>query len=261
MTQTNRQAGSLLREWRVARRMSQLELALRSEISTRHLSFIETGRSTPGRAVLLDLAEQLDMPLRERNQALLLAGYAPAFSDRSLEDPDHRPFRDMLTKLLKGHEPFPAIAVDRYWTLVAANGPAHRLFLACAPHLLVPPINVLRVTLHPEGLAPSIVNIDDWHALMLSRLRQQLRQTPDRRLQSILDELSNFRNLDRGRQRVETSTLDHVIPISIRTASGILNLIGVSMVLGSPWDVTISEIAIEAFLPADEATTALIGRL
>ncbi|HRJ70060.1 MAG TPA: helix-turn-helix transcriptional regulator [Beijerinckiaceae bacterium] len=254
-----RHAGAMLREWRGIRRLSQMELALRSGISSRHLSYVETGKSTPGRAVVLELAEQLDMPLRVRNQTLLMAGHAPCFPDQTLDDPSRKPFREMIERVLKGHEPYPALAVDRHWNLVAANAALRPLLELCAPFLLQPPVNVLRLALHPEGLARAIVNLGEWHALITTRLRHQLRQAPDPTLMALLRELSAF-PAPPAPTPPQTDTVDLAVPITLRTPEGLLNLIGISMVFGSPWDVTVSEIAIEAFLPADESTAQLLVR-
>src|SRR5579872_4247353 len=165
--------GNLLREWRQRRRLSQLDLACEAEISTRHLSFIETGRASPSREMILHLAESLDVPLRQRNNLLLAAGYAPIYQDRSLDDPALRPAREAIDALLAAHEPFPALAVDRHWTLIAANRALAPLMAGAAPELLKPPVNVLRLSLHPSGLAPRIANLAEWRDHLLFRLRRQ----------------------------------------------------------------------------------------
>src|SRR6476619_1121186 len=174
--------GDLLREWRQRRRMSQLDLASEAEISTRHLSFLETGRAQPSREMVLKLAEQLEVPLRERNVLLVSAGYAPVFPRRGLEDPALKQARKAVDLVLKGHEPYPAIAVDRHWTLVAHNAAVPALLASAAPELLRPPVNVLRLSLHPEGLAPRIANLGEWRAHLLARLRQQIDVTADSEL-------------------------------------------------------------------------------
>src|SRR4029453_17614454 len=153
--------GALLREWRDRRRLSQFELALQAGVSTRHLSFIETGRSRPSSEMILHLAEELEVPLRDRNHLLLAAGYAPAFAERELGAPEMGPVRDAIEQVLRGHEPNPALVVDRHWGLVAANRSVQALITGVADHLLEPPINVLRLSLHPEGLAPRIVNLHE----------------------------------------------------------------------------------------------------
>src|SRR6187431_170949 len=191
MTQTQ-SVGDLLREWRQRRRMSQLDLALEAEISTKHLSFLETGRAQPSREMVLRLAEQLDVPLRERNVLLVAAGYAPVFPQRSLADPALQTARKAVDLVLKGHEPYPAIAIDRHWTLIAHNAVVPRLLAAADPSLLQPPVNVLRLSLHPNGLAPRIENLAEWRAHLLTRLRQQIDATADAELTKLLDELAAY---------------------------------------------------------------------
>src|SRR5918998_754639 len=186
--------GPLLREWRERRRLSQLELALDAGISTRHLSFVETGRSRPGRDMLLRILEQLEVPFRERNRVLLAAGHAPAFPERSLEDPELTPVREALDVVLHGHEPYPAVAVDRAWNLVAANSPMYALTDAIDVDqaLLEPPVNVMRVGLHPRGLAPLMVNLGDWHAHWLERLERRLAVTRNEELAALIEEIAGY---------------------------------------------------------------------
>src|SRR6476469_9855053 len=184
--------GDLLREWRQRRRMSQLDLASEAEISTRHLSFVETGRALPSREMVLHLAEQLEVPLRERNVLLVAAGFAPVFAERALEDPALQSARRAVDLVLAGHEPYPALAVDRHWTLVAANAAVGRLIAGADAELLQPPVNVLRLSLHPKGLAPRIANLPEWRAHLLARLRQQIDVTADGELIKLLDELSGY---------------------------------------------------------------------
>src|SRR5918998_732882 len=184
--------GDLLREWRERRRLSQLALALDAEVSTRHLSFLETGRARPSREMLLRLTERLEVPLRERNTMLLAAGFAPAFPERDLDDPALGVARSAVDRVLAGHEPFPALAVDRYWTLVAANRVVPSLLTGVAPGLLQPPINVLRLSLHPDGLAAQIANLPEWRAHLLARLSRQVELTADPRLSDLLQELRGY---------------------------------------------------------------------
>ena len=188
-TDTQRPIGDLLREWRRHRRLSQLDLATGAEISTRHLSFVESGRANPSREMILHLAEYLDVPLRERNALLVAAGFAPAFRERALDDPALAGARATIDLLLKGLEPYPALAVDRYWQLVASNQATLRLLGGVAPELLAPPVNVLRLSLHPAGLAPRIRNLDQWRAHLLHRLRQQIDASHDPQLIALLREL------------------------------------------------------------------------
>src|SRR3954468_15312888 len=184
--------GDHLREWRQRRRLSQLDLALEAEISAKHLSFLETGRAQPSRNMVLHLADRLDVPLRERNVLLLSAGYAPVFPQRSLDDPALRHVRHAIDLVLKGHEPYPAIAIDRHWTLVAHNAAVPALIASADPGLLAPPVNVLRLSLHPKGLAPRIANLPEWRAHLLMRLRQQIDATADGELIMLLDELTGY---------------------------------------------------------------------
>ena len=163
-------AGEQIRDWRQIRRLSQMELALDAGISTRHLSFIETGRSNASRETLSLLAEELEVPLRERNHLFIAAGFAPAYSQLPIDHADLAPARQAIDMILKGHEPFPALAVDRHWNLVSANSAVARLMAAASPHLLEPPVNVLRLSLHPEGLASAILNLGEWKAHLIERL-------------------------------------------------------------------------------------------
>jgi transcriptional regulator with XRE-family HTH domain len=184
--------GGLLRDWRQRRRFSQLDLACEAEISQRHLSFIESGRATPSREMIPHLAEQLDIPLRERNALLLAGGYAPVFAERKLDDPEMVDARRAVDMILKGHEPFPALAVDRHWTMIAANAPVALLIAGVEPSLLAPPVNVMRLSLHPRGLAPRIVNLRAWKDHAAERLRRQHRLTGDKRIEALLNEISAY---------------------------------------------------------------------
>jgi transcriptional regulator with XRE-family HTH domain len=259
-----RAIGDLLREWRERRRLSQLALALDAEISTRHLSFLETGRARPSREMLLRLAEQLEVPLRERNTMLLAAGFAPTYPERDLSDPALGLARAAIDRVLAGHEPFPALAIDRYWTLVAANRVVPALLTGVASPLLEPPINVLRLSLHPDGLAAQIANLVEWRAHLLARLSRQVEVTADPRLSDLLQELDSYatargtRNIEQlGSARDPTSV---AVPLRLHTEHGTLSLISTTMVFGTPVDVTLSELAIEAFFPADAATADLLQR-
>src|SRR4051794_36360229 len=186
--------GPLLREWRERRRMTQLQLALESGVSARHLSFVETGRSKPGRELVLRVAEQLEIPFRERNQVLLAAGHAPAFPERSLKDPELAPVREALDRVLAAHEPYPAVVFDRAWDLVATNAPMSALAAGVEidPALLEPPVNILRVGLHPRGLAPLIVNVAGLRAHFLGRLARQVAITGDADLRALMDEVAAY---------------------------------------------------------------------
>jgi transcriptional regulator with XRE-family HTH domain len=248
--------GRQLREWRQRRRRSQLDLALDAEISQRHLSYVESGRSQPSREMVLRLAEQLDVPLRERNALLLAAGYAPMFQERPLNDPAMRAARAAVDLVLKGHEPFPALAVDRHWTLVASNAAVPPLLEGVAEaSLLRPPVNVLRLSLHPGGLAPRIVNLAEWRSHVLERLRQQVWATADATLAALSDELAAL-----PAPRAKPRLVEHrdyagvAVPLELATPRGALSFLSTTTVFGTPVDVTLAELAIEAFFPADEAT-------
>jgi transcriptional regulator with XRE-family HTH domain len=248
--------GEQLRAWRGRRRLSQLDLALDAEISARHLSFLETGRSRPSRGMLLRLAERLRIPACDRNRLLVAAGFAPALPERTLDDPALAAARRAVELVLKAHEPFPALAVDRHWQLVAANAGLAPLLAGVAPELLAPPVNVLRLSLHPAGVAPRIVNLPQWRSHVLRRLEEQVDSSGDGVLAALLEELRGYP----GGTSEEADTMGGVaIPLVLRTEAGELSFLGTTTVFGTPVDVTLSELAIEAFLPADTATAALLG--
>ncbi|MFF5226347.1 helix-turn-helix domain-containing protein [Dactylosporangium sp. NPDC000521] len=249
--------GVLLREWRERRRLSQLELSIQAEISTRHLSFVETGRSRPTSSMILRLTEHLDVPLRDRNALLLAGGYAPAYPEGGLDAPQLRAVRASLRQVLAGHEPFPAVVVDRRWTMLDANAPVERLVAGAAPELLKPPVNVLRLSLHPDGLAPRIVNLGEWRAHLLGRLDRQARATGDPALSDLLAELSAYPGDDAA--PVTPAAHDVVVPLRIRQDGVELRFFSITAVFGSPLDVTVAELAIESFFPADAATAAALG--
>jgi transcriptional regulator with XRE-family HTH domain len=251
--------GTLIRDWRQLRRLSQLDLALEAEISQKHLSFLESGRSQPSRDMVLLLCEHLGVPLRERNALLLAAGYAPVYLERALEDPGLQAAKTAIDLVLKGHEPYPALAVDRHWTLLAANAAiAPLLGLIADADLLRPPVNVLRLSLHPAGLAPLIVNLGEWRMHLLARLRQQIRATADPVLADLLAELLTYP------APVEPARKGHapefeaepaiVVPLQLRLGETVLSLISTTTVFGTPVDITLSELALETFFPADAAT-------
>jgi transcriptional regulator with XRE-family HTH domain len=252
------EVGSLLREWRERRRVTQLELALATGISARHLSFVETGRSQPGRDTLLRVLEQLEVPFREQNRLLLAAGHAPAYPERSLEDPDLAPVRDALDLILSGHEPYPAVAVDRAWNMVSANSAMLGLAEAVEidPELLEPPINVIRIGLHPRGLAPLFVNLGDWHAHWLKQLEHQLATTGDDRLAALIEEVAGYPMPEREAAS-ETAADELLGPVRVRAADGgELAFFGMFATFDTPFEVTTSELAIELLFPADRATAA-----
>lgn len=244
--------------------MSQLDLAVEAEISTRHLSFVESGRSQPSREMLLHLAERLDVPLRERNLLLVSAGYAPVFAERSIGDPALASARKAIELVLKGHEPYPALAVDRHWTLVDANKAVTPLLAGAAPALLKPPVNVLRLSLHPDGLAPRIANLAEWRAHLFERLRKQIEISADPVLVALLDELRALPAPSHPRRPPPAPNPDYagvVVPLQLATEAGVLSFLSTTTVFGTPVDVTLSEIALESFFPADRATAEALGRL
>ncbi|WP_342358385.1 helix-turn-helix transcriptional regulator [Terrarubrum flagellatum] len=251
--------GHLLREWRQRRRLSQLDLALEADISSRHLSFMETGRAQPSREMLLHLAEQLEVPLRDRNVLLTAAGFAPVFAERSLLDPALTAARDAVELVLKGHEPYPAIAVDRHWLLSSANTPALMLMAGVDEELVKPPINVLRVSLHPKGLAPRIANLGEWRAHLLARLKRQIETTGDAVLSALLEELSSYPAPRERHGAREVSAI--AVPLQLKSDAGIMSFFSTITVFGTPVDITLSEIAIEAFFPADQATGDILRRM
>ena len=250
--------GHLLREWRQRRRLSQLDFACEAEISSKHLSFLETGRSRPSREMLLKLAELLEVPLRERNVMLIAAGFAPMFSERSLTDPALLAARKAVDQVLKGHEPYPALAVDRHWTLLASNAAVPPLLAGVNQELLQPPLNVLRLSLHPDGLAPHIVNLAEWRAHLFARLRRQIDVSADRVLMDLLDELASF-PAPPGDGRESRHDVNSVaVPFRLVIDGHVLSFISTTTVFGTPIDITLAELAIEAFFPADETTAAAL---
>jgi transcriptional regulator with XRE-family HTH domain len=253
--------GAQLRAWRQRRRMSQLAFALDAEISQKHLSFIETGRSAPSREMVVRLAEVLEVPLRERNALLVAAGYAPLYVARPLDDRALAPMRAAIDLLLAGHAPFPAIAIDGHWTMLAANAPAGALLaLARDPVLVAPPVNVLRLSLHPAGLAPLIVNLAEWRVHLLDRVRRQVRASGEAVLAALLAELESYPGGEGPEPTAAGPAADVMVPFRLRLPAGELSFFSTSTVFGTPLDVTLSEIAIESFFPADEATrVALAG--
>jgi transcriptional regulator with XRE-family HTH domain len=252
----------LLREWRTRRRVSQLELATRAETTQRHVSFIESGRSTPGRSMVIRLAESLEVPIRERNELLLAAGFAPAYPQTRLDDPQLEPIRTALERILHGHLPYPAVVVDRHGDLVSANAAFEALTGGVAPHLLVPPVSVPRVLLHPQGLAPRIVNLDEWAWHIIDRIQAESVRNPDDQLQRLASELVE---LAPPRPRDSPHHLGLAVPLRLRAQDpdddSELTLITTLTHFGTAVDVTIAELRLEAFLPADGATSALLAEL
>ena len=251
-----RDVGTHIRQWRQRRRMTQLDLALEAEISARHLSFVETGKAQPSRDMVLNLCDRLDVPLRERNAVMLAAGFAPAIRQRALHDPAVKHARAAIDLILRGHEPYPALAIDRHWTMVSANRALAPLLEGVAPHLLESPVNVLRLSLHPEGLAPRIANLPEWRAHILERLRHQIGVTCDETLAALLEELKPYpAGISHTRPAADRYG-GFVVPLQLRTPAGLLSFFSTTTVLGTPVDITLSELAIESFFPADDATAA-----
>ena len=249
----HRTVGDVLRDWRKRRHLSQLDLASEAGVSARHLSFLETGRANPSRDILLRLADGLEVPLRERNSLLVAGGFAPVYPERPLSDPALAAVRNAVELVLRGHEPHPALAVDRTWTLLSANRAASFLLQGVAPELLAPPVNVLRLVFHPDGVAPRIVNRDVLLPMLIERLGHEISVTGDTRLGALRDELLGYpamRELGSNRN----SEPGIVVPFTIATDAGVLSFISTTTVFGTPSDVTVEELAIESFFPADSAT-------
>jgi transcriptional regulator with XRE-family HTH domain len=251
--------GEALRSWRQRRHLSQLELATEVDVSTRHLSFMETGRSQASRAMVLRLAERLDIPLRERNELLIAAGYAPMYANKPYADPSLAGVRHAVDLILKGHEPYPALLVDRHWTLVSANQAAQAFMHCTDPALLQPPINVMRLSLHPNGIAPRIVNLPEWRSHALTRLARDVEITADATLADLLAELRAYP----GGEPVHLPNAEAavVVPLRIRAPDdSVMSFFSTTTVFGTAIEVTVSELVLEAFYPADERTASLLQR-
>jgi transcriptional regulator with XRE-family HTH domain len=262
MIEGNAAVGALVRTWRQQRGLSQLDLAADADISQKHLSFIESGRSAPSRDMVLHIAEHLDVPLRERNAMLLAAGFAPIFRDRPLTDPALAGPMATIERVLKAHEPYPALTVDRHWTMVSANSAVPPLLTGVDPELLKPPVNVLRVSLHPRGLAPLIVNLAEWRAHLLERLRRQIRTTRDPVLEALARELAAYpADSARSAKHAPSTVTDEIaVPLKLRTHGGVLSFLSTVTVFGTPVEITLSELSLEAFYPADPETAAALQR-
>lgn len=252
--------GERLRHWRQRRRLSQLDLAHAAEVSTRHLSCVETGRASPSRDMVLRLAHRLDVPLRERNALLVAAGYAPMYRERPLDAPEMADARAAVQRILDCHEPWPALAMDRHWNLLMANRIVPLLLSGVDAQLLQPPVNVLRLSLHPGGLAPRIANLEQWRAHLLERLRQQIHESSDPVLAALLQELQAY-PLPPTSPPLPGEHLGVLMPFEFRTPAGTLQLVSTTTVFGSPVDVTLQELALETFFPADDASAAALRAL
>jgi transcriptional regulator with XRE-family HTH domain len=261
VTRPHPNVGNLIREWRQRRRLSQLDLACEADISTRHLSYVETGRASPSREMLMHLAERLDVPLRERNVLLAAAGFAPIYRERPLADPALSAAREAVELVLKAHEPYPALLVDRHWNMLASNRMVPLLLTEVAPELLQPPVNVLRLSLHPHGLGPRIVNLAQWREHLFARLKHQIGVTGDAALVTLLHELQAL-PFDASRSHgpdIDPSGV--AVPMLVETPYGVLSFISTITVFGTPVDITLAELALETFFPADAHTAEQLRRL
>ena len=262
MSTPTRLIGDLIREWRLRRRLSQLDLACDAEISTKHLSFLETGRSLPSREMLLHLTDRLAVPLRERNNMLRAAGFPPTYQERTWDDPEFQTARRSVDLILAVHEPNPALAIDRHWNMIGSNNAVVNLIAGADPLLLTPPVNIIRLCLHPAGLAPRIINLLEWRRHIVARLHQQIEVTGDPFLLDLVEEVRDY-PLPPGTPG-RSVPRDHeilAVPFKLATIHGSLAFFSTTTVFGTPVDITLSELAIESFFPADPATAAIMRRL
>jgi transcriptional regulator with XRE-family HTH domain len=252
--------GELLRAWRQRRRLSQLDLACDAGISTRHLSFVETGRAHPSREMLLHLSEQLEVPARERNILLVAAGYAPIFPERALADPALAAARHAVDLVLERQKPYPAFALDRHWNIVASNAALPELYEGVAADLLQSPVNAMHLSLHPNGLAPRIVNLPEWRAHLLHRLRRQVELTADPVLIELLRDVSAY---PAPADKTPHAGLEHdiAVPFRIKAGAEVLSFLSTTTIFGTPVDVMLSELALEMFFAADDDTAAAVQRM
>ncbi len=250
--------GALIREWRQRRRLSQLDLACDADISTRHLSYVENGRSSPSREMLMHLAERLDVPLRDRNMLLTAAGYAPIYRERPLTDPALSSAREAVDMVLRGHEPYPALAVDRHWIMLAHNRSVFPLLDGVDAELLKPPVNVLRLSLHPQGLAPRIVNLSQWRDHLFTRLERQIAVSADAVLAALMAELQALPGPAGASHGEATDAAGVAVPLQLNTRDGVMSFISTTTVFGTPVDITLAELALESFFPADVRTAELL---
>src|SRR3954447_740576 len=256
-TATVAPVGSLLREWRNRRRVSQLELSSETGVSTRHLSFIETGRARPSRDMVMRLAEYLELPLRERNVLLLAAGYAPGYAQPPLAAESMRDVRSSLQSLVDAHQPCPALVADHAWNLVLANDAALAFTDGVPDELMSDPINIIRLLLHPDGLRSHVANFADYSEHVLIRLHRQLRATGDPAIRDLIRECQSYPGI--GRPRGATHAIAPVLALRLAAGDTVLSFFTVVSTLGAPYDVTLDEIVIESFFPADGATARAIG--
>ena len=254
--------GDLLREWRQRRRLSQLELACDAEISTRHLSFLETGRAQPSREMVLLLAERLGVPVRERNLLLTSAGFAPIFAERALADPGLDAARSAIDLILERQKPYPAFAIDRHWNVVASNAALPELYEGVSEALMRQPVHAARITLRPDGMAPRIANLHEWRAHLLERLRHEIDLTADPVLIDLLREVTGY-PLPVSKKPLHAVPPANavMVPFQVDTSHGLLSFFTTTTVFGTPLDVTLAEIAVELFFPANAETDAIVRRL
>lgn len=245
--------GDQLRSWRHRRRLSQLELSLDSDVSARHLSFVETGRSKPSREMVMRLADTLEIPLRERNALLLAAGYAPMYSERPLGADEMRPVRSAIDRFLRAHEPYPALVVDRWHDILAANDALGSLTAGCADWLSEAPANAIRIALHPEGMAPRVLNFDEWSGHLVSGLRREAALTGDERLEALLAEVCSYPGVAPS-ERVADAGRALFVPLRIADREGELAFVSTIATFGTAVDVTLAELSVEAFYPANAST-------
>lgn len=251
---------TLLREWRQRRRLTQLDLSVSAGVSTRHLSFLENGRASPSRTMVLELADHLRLPLRERNVLLAAAGFAPVYPQRPLDAPEMSAVRTAVDQVLTGHEPWPAIAVDRAWNILAMNAGATLLVDGVDPKLLEPPANAYRIGLHADGLASRVVNFAEFAHHLLGRLRHDLELSGDPHLQVLLDEVATYPTV-RTLPRLRVDPRAVVVPVRFRHPTGELAFFSTIATFGTPVDVTVDELALEAFYPADRQTASRLAEL
>jgi transcriptional regulator with XRE-family HTH domain len=253
--------GVLLRQWREHRRLSQLDLANNAEISARHLSFLETGRSNPSREMIVRLSQELQIPLRQRNTLLNAGGYAEMYPERRLGDPALNVVGNIVDIVLSGHEPNPAMAIDHRWNILATNRMIEILLRTADPSLRQPPMNAIRLGLHPAGLAPYIRNFTEWRAHAIVNLKRRIELTADRELVQLLHEVQSYPFANIKEQGTQASKEEFAIVLEIETSKGVINLLTTTMVFGTPKDVTVSELAIECFFPQDEQSAKTLREL
>lgn len=249
-----------MRDWRTRRRRSQMDLALEVGVSARHLSFVETGRSKPSPELVLAIADRLDVPLRERNTFLLAAGYAPRYSERSIDDPSMRRVRGSLQQMLDAHDPYPGVVIDRQWNVVLANAAAGALTATLPPHLLGPPLNVYRICLHPEGLAARTLNFPEWADYLVRQLRRSIVLTGDAELERLYREVRSYENVA-ALAELPGPTWDEpplLVPFRIALGNHEVSMFTTLTTFGTPRDVTLDELAVELFFPADDQSDAIL---